>query len=74
MEDLKQLFKEENQSASSGEVLNRDNQALKGNLRKKKKMNKSVKAAPQTCPEIDSGTLSESDRVLMSILSFGPPF
>lgn len=41
---------------------------------KKKKMNKSVKAAPQTCPEIDSGTLSESDRVLMSVLSFGPPF
>ena len=39
LEDLKQLFKEENQSASSGEVLNGDNQALKRNLRKKEKEN-----------------------------------
>lgn len=70
MDDLKQLFKEENQSTSSSEVLNRDNQALGRNTRNA--YSGGVVAQPH--PEIDSWTLSESGRVLMSVLSFGLSF
>lgn len=67
MEDIKLLLKEENQSTSSSKVLNGDDQALNRNLKMRK-------VVPQTYPEIDSQTLSESDRILMSLLSCVFPF